>query len=93
MTTIETPPVARELSAYVPQQYAVALDIMLALVPAAKCHFEVGNVHTAFALLGDCSLVQIPQKWGVTKAQMLKNIMLALPSTYQIGDMDPDFEP
>lgn len=92
-TTAVRTTIATELYAHVPPQYQTALGTMLARVPNAQPHFEAGNVHMAFRLLSESDKVSIPQKWGVTKEQVLNNIMLALPSTYQIGDMDPDFEP
>lgn len=91
MTTTEDSDVAQELYGSIPAQYLPTLSIMFALVPTAKSYFEAGNVHTAFQLLRSAP-VQIAQRWRISKEQMLTAIMQALPSMYQVGDLDPSFQ-
>jgi hypothetical protein len=93
MTAIkERSETAEELYSRVQSQYLQTLEMMFFHVPAAKAHFEVGNVVTSFRLLSEAH-VQINRDWGISKEMMLNSVMQVIPSMYQIGDMDPDFVP
>jgi len=93
MTAVEErSEIAQELYSCVQDRYRLTLERMFFLVPVARAHFEAGNVHTSFRLLREAP-VQVNKEWGMTKETMLHHIMQVVPSMYQIGDLDPDFEP
>lgn len=89
MTAVqERSQLAIELYGHIPAQYRPTFETMLALVPNARAHFEVGNVETAIKLMN----AHPTTVKTMDKGLMLTFVLQAMPITYQM-DLDPEFDP
>ena len=79
-----------ELTVRLAEPYKVALRHMLEQSDEAAAQCDRGNVATAFRLLRADAAIQVPEGWGLDKENVLDMAWLALPATYQAGDIDPD---
>ncbi len=80
-----------ELTAKLSGPYRDAFRHLLEQSDEATEQYDRGNVETAFKILRADSSITADPASGLEKEQTLDIAWLALPATYQSGDMDPDY--
>lgn len=79
-----------ELTANLADPYTGPFQAMLDQSAEATAQCDRMNVVTAFTLLRGDTSIDVPVDCPFTKEQVLDAAWLAVPTTYQVGDIDPD---